>query len=92
MSIIVVRGLHFPESSFLGLRSSLNCEDTPYSGANESKCQGGHKWQLKCLPASLAQLKKELYNSPLYLEEKLILHMLWALSNTGQVHMSLHLK
>ena len=54
----------------------MNCEDAPYSGANESKCQGDHKWQLKCLPASLDQLKKELYNSPLSLEEKLILHML----------------
>ena len=52
----------------------MNGEDAPYSGANESKCQGDHKWQLKCLPASLAQLKKELHNSSLSLEEKLILH------------------
>ena len=62
-------GLRFPDTH-------SNCEDAPYSGANKSKCQGNHKWQLKCLPASLAQLKKELYNSPLSLEEKLILHML----------------
>ena len=78
MSIKVVRDLRFPESSFLGFPDThLNWEDAPYSGANESKCQGDHKWQLKCLPASLAQLKKELYNSPLTLtlEERLILHI-----------------
>ena len=77
MLIKVVRGLCFPESSFFGFPDThLNCEDAPYSGANESRCQGDHKWQLKCLSASLARLEKELYNSPLSLEEKLILHML----------------
>ena len=36
---------------------------------------GRSQMAVKCLPASLAQLKKELYNSPLSSEEKLILHM-----------------
>ena len=62
-------GLRFPDTH-------LNCEDAPYSEADESKCLGDQKWQLKCLPASLAQLNKELYNSPLSLEEKLILIIL----------------
>ena len=47
------------------------------------ECQGDHKWQLKCLPASLAQLEKELYNSPLSLEEKLILHMLSSVKHSS---------
>ena len=93
MSIKVVRGLRFPESSCLGLRSSfsrssfsrhpLELWGAPYSGANEFKCQGDHKWQLKCLPANLAQLEKELYNSPLSLEEKLILHMLSSVKHSS---------
>ena len=85
MSIKVVQGLRFPESSFLGFPDThLNCEDAPYSGANEAKCQDDdHKWQLKCLPASLAQLKKELYNSSWSLEEKLILHMLSSVKHSS---------
>ena len=47
------------------------------------ECQGDHKWQLKCLPASLAQLEKELYNSPLSLEEKQILHMLSSVKHSS---------
>ena len=89
MSIKVVRGLRFPESSCLGLRFSnthLNCEEAPYSRANEFKCQGDHKWQLKCLPASLAQLEKELYNSPLSLEEKMILHMLSSIKHSSGLY------
>ena len=97
MSTKVVRALRFPESSFLGLRTSFSrssfsrhprhsifrSKRVQVSGLSQLKSQ------LKCLPASLAQLKKELYNSPLSLEEKLILHML---SNTRQVHASLHPK
>ena len=84
MSTKVVRALRFPESSFLGLRTSFSrssfsrhprhsifrSKRVQVSGLSQLKSQ------LKCLPASPSQLKKELYNSPLSLEEKLILHML----------------
>ena len=69
-------GLRFPDTH-------LNCEDAPYSGADESKCLGDHKWQLKCLPEGLSQLNKELYNSPLSLEEKLISNILSSVKHSS---------